>query len=85
MSERKKFASLAILMVGVCLLGTGIGFISLYGTAFEQYRSRLIGTARSQSVVIEAIARFARATHPGDSEAAEAATLSQIQDAHADP
>ncbi len=82
MTERRRFLLLILTMAVVTLVAVGIGTKLLYDTAFEEQRARLIDTAQSQARLMEAIARhdiiFERQTPGGP----EAATLSQIVDAH---
>jgi PAS domain S-box-containing protein len=71
-------------MATVGFTAGGLSLWSLYTTAFEQERSRLMEITRSQARLIEAVARF-DATHSQDANprGAIAATLDQVIDAHA--
>ena len=81
--EYKRFLLLLLIMMTVSLIITGITIKILYDTAFEENRARLVETVKSQTRLIEAVARF-DATHSQQDhpEGAVAATLSQIIDAH---
>ena len=82
-SVRRQLLRLILIMVCVALAVGGISIWLLYSAAFEEQRARLVEAAQSQARLIEAVARFdakySRSDYPGD---AEAATLSQIVDAH---
>lgn len=82
MAERRRFLLLILIMAVVTIVSVAIATRMLYNTAFEEQRARLIDTAQSQARLMEAIARhdviFERETPGGP----EAATLSQIVDAH---
>ncbi len=81
MREYKRVILLILIMAVVAgaIGGTAIGI--LYNVALEQERLRLVETVQSQARLMEAIARFDReyTTFPGG---ADAATLSQVSDAH---
>lgn len=83
MREHRTFLLLLLIMAVFSLSGTGTTIVILYSAAFEEQKARLIETAQSQARLIEAIARFdavfSEEDYPGG---AEAATLSQIIDAH---
>jgi len=70
-------------MTAVSLGVAGIAMHMLYDVAFAEQRAHLVETAQSQARLIEAIARHevshSRDAHP---EGPQAATLSQIVDAH---
>ena len=82
MSERKRVFSLILIMTIVSLIASGIAIYLLYRTALEEERERLQETAQSQARLIEAISRFDAIYSEDYPEGAEAATLSQIIDAH---
>lgn len=82
MNERTRLIVLVLIMVTVSLIVAGIAIFSLYAVALEEERARLVETATSQARLIEAIASFdseESADFPGGPEAA---TLSQIRNAH---
>ena len=82
-SERVRFLLLILIMTVSCFTVGGIMVFMMYRTAFNEERARLVETAQSQARLIEAVARFdaihSKEDHPKGSEAA---TLSQIIDAH---
>ncbi len=82
MTERKRLLCLLLIMSGVALAVCGITVSLLYHAAIEQTRERLMETAQSQARLIEAVTRFDAVYSSGYSGGAEAATLSQITDAH---
>ncbi len=86
MNERKRLFLLIGIMTCVSLAVGTMTIVVLYDTAIEEERERLVETAQSQARLIEAIARFDAAQEkqrPGSNPAgSEAATLSQIVDAH---
>ncbi len=84
MDDRKRVLLLSILiMTSVAMAVGAISLFSLYRTAFEQQRERLVETVRSRARLIEAVARFdamyGAADVPGGPQAA---TLSQVVWAH---
>jgi len=74
---------LVAILAAIVLSVTFITTFSLYRTALEGQRARLVETAQSQARLMEAIARFDRihAVHDPDRPPFES-TLSQIRDAH---
>ena len=81
-SERKRLVLLVFIMSAVALIVGAIAITVLYYSAFEEQRQRLMVTAKSQARLIESVARF-DAVHSKDfPQGSEAATLSQILDAH---
>jgi len=82
MSEQKRLVLLILIMTCVSLLVGGIAGSVLFRAAIDQSRERLIETAQSQAKLIEAVARFDAAHSTDFPEGSEAATLSQITDAH---
>ncbi len=82
MTERKRVVCLVLIMAGVSLIVGGIAIVMLYHVAIEQTRERLVETAESQARLIEAVARFDADYSNDYPEGSEAATLSQIVDAH---
>lgn len=81
MSERTRIVWLVIVMMVAVTVSTTVAITVLYETAFEQERSHLIQNADDQAHLIEAVARFDRAHHPGDAAGSADATLSQIESA----
>ncbi|GAV21359.1 two-component system, NarL family, sensor histidine kinase UhpB [Mariprofundus micogutta] len=75
----KKRSYLILIMVSVSLAVLGIVFSTLYATAFEEQRSRLIETAQSRAALMNAIARFNK-QHSGANAFND--TLGQIEEAH---
>lgn len=71
---------LVLIMATVTMIVLVTAIALLYGGAFQEEQKRLVDTAQSRARLIEAVARFDR-LHSGD-EAAFAATLSQIREAH---
>ena len=82
MRERSKFLVLMSIMVVVSLVVAGVTIYLLYDTALDGQRVRLVETAQSQARLIEAIARFDAIWSKDYPGGVEAATLSQITDAH---
>ncbi len=84
LTSRQRLLVLFAVMATVGVTAAGLSLWTLYITAFEEERSRLIEITRSQARLIEAVARF-DATHSQDANpgGAIAATLDQIIDAHA--
>ena len=82
MNERSRVLFLIAIMMLVALVVGSISIALLYRTAFREQETRLIEIAQSQARLIEAMARF-DARHSGDYPGgSEAATLSQMNDAH---
>ncbi len=83
MSEFKRVLLLLLIMATACFLAVGATITALYRAAFEEEETRLLEMARSQTRLIEAVARFdsvySNQDYPGGSRAA---TLSQIADAY---
>ncbi len=83
MRPRKRVFYLILIMSCIVFVVESITIGILYHTAFEEERSRLVETAKSQARLIEAVARFDK-VHTADFQGGAArATLSQIRDAHA--
>ena len=82
MAEGRRVSYLVLIMVAVTVVSAGVIVVMLYRTAIDGQRERLVETAQSQARLMEAMARhdavFEQATPGGP----EAATLSQIIDAH---
>ena len=70
-------------MAAAAMIVSTVSIFSLYHTAIDQHRLRLVEIAKSQARLIESIARF-DSEFSGDDhpEGAEAATLSQVAAAH---
>lgn len=81
--EKKRIGLLIGIMAVIAITVTLISLSTLYKTAFEQQRQLLVETVKSQSHLMEAVARF-DARHSTDAVpgGAPAATLEQIFDAH---
>ncbi|TNF88435.1 MAG: PAS domain-containing sensor histidine kinase [Gammaproteobacteria bacterium] len=70
-------------MAAATLLVSAISIVSLYSTAIEQHRLRLVETVKSQARLIESIANFDNQYSSGDHpQGARAATLDQVAAAH---
>ena len=82
MGEKKRIFSLIFIMAVSSLIVAGVAITTLYRTAFKEEQARLVETAQSQARLIEAVARFDEKYSKGFPEGPEAATLSQIIDAH---
>ena len=83
MTNRKRILLLIIIMIVIVIGVTGFSLITLYKTAFEQLRDRLVEAAQSQARLVEAVARFDTQYSTDDIPGGSfEATLSQIRDAH---
>ncbi|MDH3723164.1 MAG: hypothetical protein OER74_16830, partial [Desulfobacteraceae bacterium] len=82
MDEKKRVFLLIFIMAVSSLIVSGVAIATLYRTAFKENQARLVETAQSQARLIEAVARFNENYSQGLPEGPEAATLSQIIDAH---
>jgi len=82
MSARKRVFLLIGIMAIVVMIIEILTVSMLYTTAFNEQRTRLVETAKSQARLIEAVARFDREYNSSYPEGAHKATLSQITDAH---
>ena len=82
MPERKRLAFLILLMTSVSLIVGGIAIAALYIVAFEQQKEHLVVTAQSLARLIDAVARFDAVYSTEYPDGPQAATLSQIVDAH---
>ncbi len=58
MIQRQPFNQLFLIMACAALLVSAISIVSLYNTAIEQHRLRLVETVKGQARLIEAIAQF---------------------------
>ncbi len=70
------------IMVFLCLVVGSIAILVLYNTSLEQNRARLIETAKSRARFIESVARYDASYSQDYPGGAEAATISQIIEAH---
>jgi signal transduction histidine kinase len=84
MTERWRILLLSIgIMVAVSLSAAALGIYVLYKASFQVHRARLSEVVQSRARLIEAVARFdARYSRDDVPGGAEAATLSQMIDAH---
>ena len=82
MDEKKRVFLLIFIMAVSSLIVSGVAITALYRTAFKEEQARLVETAQSQARLIEAVARFDEKYSKDYPEGSEAATLSQIIDAH---
>lgn len=82
MSEGKRVLLLILIMATASMVVVGIAISVLYHVAYEEEQARLVETAQSQARLIEAVARFDTIYSKDYPEGPEAATLSQIVDAH---
>lgn len=82
MSERKRILNLILIMAMSAAIVAGVTITMLYRAAFNEEQARLVETAQSQARLIEAVARFDKKYSKDYPEGWEAATLSQINDAH---
>ena len=70
-------------MATAALLVGAISIFSLYHTAIEQHRLRLVETVKSQARLIEAIAEFdALANEDNDLERIRKSTIAKVAAAH---
>ena len=58
MIQRQPFNQLFLIMAAATLLVSAISIVSLYHTAIEQHRLRLVELVKSQARLIESIAKF---------------------------
>ena len=84
MTERWRILFLSIgIMATVSLSAAALGIYVLYKASFQVHRARLSEVVQSRARLIEAVARFdARYSQTDVPGGAEAATLSQMIDAH---
>ncbi len=81
-NARNRVFYLILVMAIVGFVVAGAAIAMLYQAAFEEERARLIETAQSRARLIEAVARFDALYNRDYPEGAEAATISQITEAH---
>jgi PAS domain S-box-containing protein len=81
LAEKKRIAWLILVMMAAVSISTAVAVAVTYSTAFEKERLHLIQSVDDQTHLMEAVARFDQKTHGGRSQASEAATLSQVQNA----
>lgn len=82
MSERKSFLALTLIMAVACASVIGITLLLTYREHLADERERLAVTAQSQARLMEAVTRFDTEYSSDYAGGSEAATLSQIIDAH---
>lgn len=83
MAENKKpFLVLLLTMASIVIAVGGITIGTLYNVAFSQEREHLIETAQSHARLIEAIASFDSERNLSYLGGSEAATISQLKEAH---
>jgi PAS domain S-box-containing protein len=81
--QRQPFNQLFLIMATAALLVSAISIFSLYDTAIEQHRLRLVETVKSQARLIEAIAQFDSLDNADDDPAlASQMTLEKVAAAH---
>ena len=83
MGARKQIILMVMVMFAVSILVGVLTSFSLYRTAFEEVRLRLLEQAQSQGHLMEAVARYDMEHSPDYPGGAGEATLSQIREAHA--
>ncbi len=82
MTERRRILSLILIMTVITVGVVAITTLLLYRAAFEEERARLVETAVSQARLMEAMARHDAIYEQDTPGGPEAATLSQVIDAH---
>ena len=83
MIQRQPFNQLFLIMAAATLLVSAISIFSLYLTAIEQHRLRLVETVKSQARLIEAIAQFENLEiDDNDPRLALESTLEKVAAAH---
>lgn len=82
MRERKRVFLLFLILAVASTIVASVAVYLLYDVAFEEEKERLAETAQSQARLIEAVARFDAKYSKDYPAGSEAATLSQIIDAH---
>jgi two-component system CheB/CheR fusion protein len=81
--QRQPFNQLFLIMATAALLVGAISIFSLYHTAIEQHRLRLVETVKSQARLIEAIAEFEDLDgEDNDPELVRETTLEKVAAAH---
>ncbi len=83
--NRRPILILILIMATIVVVVEGLTLYLLYNVEFNQQTARLVETAQSQARLMEAIARFDEQYSQEEEdflEGAEAATLSQIREAH---
>jgi PAS domain S-box-containing protein len=81
-NQRKQFFYLMLLMIAVSVIVTGLAIALLYNTSIDQQQQRLKEVVKSQARLIEAVARFDSQFSQDYPDGSEAATISQLIDAH---
>ena len=83
MIQRQPFNQLFLIMASAALLVSAISIVSLYKTAIEQHRLRLVETVKGQARLIEAIAKFDDLENSDNSPAlARQSTLEKVAAAY---
>ena len=82
MSDRRRILILIGIMVFLCLAVGGIAILVLYSTSLDENRARLVETARSRARLIESVARYDVSYSQDYPGGPEAATISQVIEAH---
>ena len=82
MSDRRRIIILIGIMTILSLVVGSIAILILYNTSLEQNRARLIETAKSRARLIESVARYDAAYNQDYPGGPEAATISQVIEAH---
>jgi len=81
--QRQPFNQLFLIMAAATLVVSAISIVSLYRTAIDQHRLRLVETVKSQARLIEAIAQFDSLNNvQDDPEHVHASTLEKVASAH---
>jgi PAS domain S-box-containing protein len=81
-AEKKRVFFLVLVMLAVALTIGGSAITILYRAALKEEHSRLTETVQSQARLLEAVARFDQKYSHDFPQGAEAATMSQVHDAH---
>ena len=82
MTPRHRIFLLILIMTLLVIISESVTIKMLYDTAFEEERARLVETAKSQAMLIEAMGRFNSDYHNEYPLGPREATLAQIRDAH---
>ncbi len=81
--QRQPFNQLFLIMAVAAFLVSAIAIFSLYNTAIEQHRLRLVETVKSQARLIESIAQYdSLDSEENDPAQARALTLEKVEAAH---
>ena len=83
MIQRQPFNQLFLIMACAALLVSAISIVSLYNTAIEQHRLRLVETVKGQARLIEAVAKYDSLDNDDNDPAlAGQSTLQKVAAAH---